>query len=154
SGPCQASRMCSASPTPEPWRDQPERTTASAPSESVSAWRRRSTQSGWRSLDARAEYPKTATSRFGSASATPPQRLERDERARDGQHDHDRLLAAELRLAARALAHVHGNLVHAQTRLVEPEQRLHLGRGAVVRLGEDRDRLRVRRVEPAGRVVE
>ena len=65
-----------------------------------------------------------------------------------------RLLPLQLRLAARALAHVDGDLLDPQALRLQPQQRLHLGRAAHVRLGHHGHRLRVDRGHPARRVVE
>ncbi len=69
-------------------------------------------------------------------------------------HELHRLAAAELRLAARARRHVHRHLLETQPGVDDADQRLDLGRAARVRLGEERQRLRVHGVEAARRVAE
>ena len=70
------------------------------------------------------EYPRTATIRTGSATGQPlPETRGDDERSRDGQHEHDRLLPLELRLAACPLAHVHGHLVDTETCVAQAQDR-------------------------------
>ena len=72
----------------------------------------------------------------------------------DGDDELDRLLPLQLRLAARALAHVHGDLLDPQPLRLQPQQRLDLGCAAHVRLGHHGHRLRVHGRHPARRIVE
>ena len=62
------------------------------------------------------------------------------------------LLALQLGLAACPLPHVHCDLVHPKAGAHEAHQSLHLGRAALVRLREERQRFRIRRVHPARRI--
>ena len=65
-----------------------------------------------------------------------------------------RLLPLQLRLAARSLAHVHGDLLDAKALGLQSQQRLDLGCSAHVRLGHHEHRLGVHGSHPARRVVE
>ena len=58
--------------------------------------------------------------------------------SRDGEHQADGLAPAELRLAARALAHVDRDLDDVKAGLAQTKERLDLGRPARVRHAEDR----------------
>ena len=98
-----------------------------------------------------------AAARVAEDRDEPHQRAGRrngEQRRDHREHDEQRLLPAQLRLAARALAHLDRHLVHAQAGLAQPQQRLDLWRLGHVRLREHRQRLRVRRVHAAGRVQE
>ena len=67
-------------------------------------------------MDRVGKHLKTATNAFDELEGTP---------------------AAELRLSARALAHVDGHLRHSHPRLSQAKKGLHLGSSALVRPRED-----------------
>src|SRR4051794_20796231 len=89
-----------------------------------------------------------------AALPTPARGLRQQERRHDGEDERDRLLAAELRLAAGALGHVDRHLFEPQSVVDDPDQRLHLRRAALERARQQRQRLRVDRVEAARGVAE
>src|SRR3954465_15580380 len=84
----------------------------------------------------------------------PARGLRQEERRNYGEDERDRLLAAELRLAAGALRHVDGYLLETEARIDDADQRLDLGRAALERPRQQWQRLRVDRVEAARRVAE
>src|SRR5829696_8582263 len=77
-----------------------------------------------------------------------------DERGRNGQHQLQRLGAAEARFALGSAGHVDRYLLQPQPRIGDADQRLHLGGAARELVGEERQRLRVDGPQAARRIAE
>ena len=94
------------------------------------------------------------TDTFGGCTNAVTQPAEEEQGADDGEHELDRLLPLQLRLAARALAHVHGDLLDPQPFRLQSQQRLDLGRAAHIGPRQHGHRLRVDGGHAARRIVE